>query len=256
MSNQKPEFLNFQVDHMTMLMQPEMYNVTYVLFRTIFGVTPEDLIYEKRKAWNPGEEEKSMTFAVSVGEVKKDDKIATKTIIALVQPTEPESQSSHVRSMLNNHSAASHWQHIALRTPDLLSFHEHAVSLGVNFVTPILKDGDEDVIQAFSGEWFYPGSPSSALFFEFLQRNPTDSLMKKIEEQNRETWFRDETFLGLYGEKEKEYQKNEVVPFIDHALFEKLSKKVAHKPLWEINSTDIEECETIMRAYAKEKHQK
>ena len=133
---------------MTMLMQPQMYNVTYVLFRTIFGVTPEDMIYEKRKAWNPGEEEKSMTYAVSVGEAKKDDKIATKTIIALVQPTEPNSQSSHVRSMLNNHSAASHWQHIALRTPDLLKFHEHAVSLGVNFVTPILKD-EKEIFQVF-----------------------------------------------------------------------------------------------------------
>jgi hypothetical protein len=252
----KPGFLNFTVDHMTMIMQPEMYNVTYVLFRVIFGVPLEDVVYEKRKEWKPGEGEKSMTYAVSVG--KQDhDAMAAKasggTVIALVQPTEPKSQSSHVRTMLQNHSAAAHWQHIALRTPDLLSFHEHAIARGVNFITPILRDDGEDLIQVFSGEWYHPGSNSSAMFFEFVQRDPTDSLLKMLEERNRESWFRDKTFLGLYGEKEAEYKRESVTPFIDFELFNKLQELVGKKNHWEISEDDIASAEKTMMEYAQAK---
>ena len=55
----RPSFLNFKVDHMTLLVQPELYNVSYLIFRTIFGCTPEHVLYEKRKEWVPGQGDQS-----------------------------------------------------------------------------------------------------------------------------------------------------------------------------------------------------
>jgi hypothetical protein len=249
----RPDFLNFKVDHMTLLVQPQLYNVAYVLFRTVFGCTPEHVVYEKRKEWVPGEGEQSLTYAMQVGQgVELSPDLAT-TMIAVVQPSEPLSQRSHVREMLDGHRAAAHWQHIALRTPDLLAFHAHATALGVNFITPVLRDESEDVIQIFSGEWFFPGSPASGMFFEFLQRNPSEELLQKMAERNRESWFNDKTFLGLYGEKEREYQSGEVTPFIDESLFHQLAGILGPKKMWEITEDDIRQCEQAMLAHGASK---
>lgn len=248
---QRPSFLNFKVDHMTLLVQPALYNVTYVVFRTIFGCTPEHMLYEKRKEWEPGKGEESLTFAMQVGEGAEENPKLNNTMIAVVQPTEPKNQPSHVREMLDGHKAAAHWQHIALRTPDLMSFHRHALERSVNFITPILRDESDDVIQVFSGEWFFPGMPASGMFFEFLQRNPTPELLQKLADRNRESWFNDKTFLGLYGEKEAEYQKNAVKPFLDFELFEKLKKMVGEKKVWEITENEIGAAEDVMKEYAR-----
>jgi hypothetical protein len=250
----KKDFFNFQVDHMTLLLQPQLYNVAYVLFRNIFGVTPEDLLYDKRKEWKKGEGEQSMTYAVRLGQGKENrPKEMDNTIIAVVQPSEPKDQSSHVREMLDGHSAAAHWQHIALRTDDLLAFHDHASSRGVNFITPILKDEGDDLIQVFSGEWYFPGIKPSGMFFEFLQRNPSDDMVKLLEERNRESWFRDKTFLGLYGEKETEYQKGEVTPFVSFELFNQIHERVGAKKLWEITEDDLKACDDMMVEFAKKR---
>lgn len=246
------DVFNFQVDHMTLLVQPRMYNVVYLIFRTVFGCTPESILYEKRKQWEPGAGEKSMTFAMRVGKDRGEDPELNNTIIAVVQPTEPKSSRSHVREMLNNHQAAAHFQHVALRTPNLLKFHSHARALGVNFITPILRDETENVIQVFTGEWFFPDSPPSGLFFEFVQRNPTVELIQKLAEHNRESWFNDKTFLGLYGEKEKEYQSGKVKPFIDAELFLQLAVTVENKQVWEITDQDIRQAESLMRKYAQQ----
>lgn len=250
----KPDFLNFKVDHMTMLVESKMYNVAYVMFRVIFGVGPDDLLYEKRKEWAPGEGEQSMTYAVRVGQGNQERPEMHNTIIAMVHPSEPKNQSSHVREMLRGHQAAAHWQHIALRTPDLMAFHKHAIERGVNFITPILEDESEDLIQVFSGEWFYPGIAPSGVFFEFLQRNPSEDLVKMLNERNRQSWFRDTTFLGLYGEKEKEYQSKNVTPFVDAELFEKIFQRVGEKQVWEIDQADMQWAEQTMMAYAKAKN--
>jgi hypothetical protein len=247
---EKPSFLDFQVDHMTLLLDPKMYNLSYVVFRLIFGVGAEDLLYDKRKEWTPGKGDESMTFAVRVGQGKNVKKEIADTIIAVVQPTEPAGQRSHVREMLSEHRAAAHWQHIALRTPDLLAFHDHALKRGVQFITPVLKDEEEDLIQVFSGEWFFPGSPASGVFFEFLQRNPSDSQVKMLAERNREAWFRDEVFMGLYGEKENEYRSGKVTPFLPVALFEQIHERVGHKNVWEITDEDFRECEKMMKKHA------
>ncbi|HEX8173421.1 MAG TPA: hypothetical protein VF824_22995 [Thermoanaerobaculia bacterium] len=245
----RPEFLNFKVDHMTLLVQPQLYNVAYVLFRTVFGCTPEHVVYEKRKEWEAGKGEQSLTYAMQVGSgVEQRADFAT-TMIAVVQPSEPASMPSHVREMLDGHRAAAHWQHIALRTNDLLAFHAHATALGVNFITPVLRDESDDVIQVFSGEWFFPGSPASGMFFEFLQRNPSAELLQKMADRNRESWFNDKTFLGLYGEKEQEYQSGRVTPFVDEALFHELAAVVGAKKMWEITEDDVSRCEQAMRAY-------
>jgi hypothetical protein len=247
----RPNFLNFKVDHMTLLVQPEMYNVAYVIFRTVFGCTPEHLLYEKRKEWVPGEGEKSLTYAMQVGQGGESKAELDNTMIAVVQPSEPKQMQSHVREMLDQHRAAAHWQHIALRTPDLLAFHKHAEELGVNFITPVLRDESEDVIQVFTGEWFYPGSPASGMFFEFLQRNPTPELLQKLADRNRESWFNDKTFLGLYGEKETEYRSGKVKPFIDPELFEKIYGLLKDKKVWEITEKDVATAEGFMREHAR-----
>jgi hypothetical protein len=242
----KKDFLNFQVDHMTLLLQPALYKVAYLMFRVIFGVQSEDLLYEKRKRWEEGADEKSMTFAVRIGKGAHADPDLNNTIIAVVQPSEPESQASHVREMLDSHESAALWQHIALRTPDLLSFHQHAVERGVQFITPILKDEEDNLIQVFSGEWYFPGMKPSGMFFEFVERNPSEANLKEIQEKNQETWFRDKTFLGLYGEKQREYDTGEVTPFVSFALFDRLYKEFENKQIWELTDLDFELAETIM----------
>ena len=116
-------FQNLVVDHMTFLVEPRFYKPTYALFRIIFGVPPEEIIYNKRRTW-PGEtEEQSMTFAARTG--RYEGKGFDSTIMAVVQPTEPARQGSHVRDILKNRGGSAHWQHIALRTPDLMAFNEH-----------------------------------------------------------------------------------------------------------------------------------
>ncbi|MCP3929219.1 MAG: hypothetical protein GY705_08990 [Bacteroidetes bacterium] len=249
----KQSYLNFQVDHMTLLLQPRLYSVAYTIFRTVFGVQAADILYDKRKEWEAGQGEKSMTYALMLGKADETPRELMNTIVAVVQPSEPKSRPSHVRDMLDSHNAAAHWQHIALRTPDLLSFHEHALSLGVNFVTPILNDAAEDLIQVFSGEWFFPGMKSSGMFFEFLERHPGEGTQKKLEEKNRQSWFRDQTFDGLYNEKEREYQSGKVTPFIDFELFEELEKRIGGKSTFELSADDLKDCENIMRNYASKK---
>ena len=252
----KHAFQNFQVDHVTLLLQPRLYNVAFVTFNIIFGVGPENILYEKRKEWVKGEGEQSLTYAVQVGQGSTEDKAQNKTIFAVVQPSEPKTQPSHVREMLDSHNSAALWQHIALRTSDLLTFHKFAVERGVNFITPILKDDEDDLIQVFSGEWFYPGIRSSAMFFEFVQRKPSAESLEALKESNRELWFRDKTFLGLYGEKEQEYQSGNVVPFLDFELFELIEKEIEGLKVWQISQDIIDRCEQVMINYASNKANK
>jgi hypothetical protein len=247
----RPNFLNFKVDHMTLLVQPEMYNVSYIVFRTIFGCTPEHLLYEKRKEWVAGQGEQSLTFAMQLGQGAETNPALANTMVAVVQPSEPKTQPSHVREMLDGHRAAAHWQHIALRTSDLMAFHHHALERGVNFITPILRDESDDVIQVFTGEWFHPGYTASGMFFEFLQRTPSAELLQKLADRNRESWFNDKTFLGLYGEKEAEYQSGKVKPFLDPALFEKIQSIVKDKKVWEITERDVAAAEDAMKDYGR-----
>lgn len=236
---------------MTFLVEPRFYPVTYALFKIVFGLGEDDIIYNKRRQW-PGErQEKSMTFAARIGRYEGKPGL-DQSIIAVVQPSEPDSQPSHVREMLKNRGGSAHWQHIALRTPDLIGFHKYAVERGVNFITPILKDAEEDLIQVFSGEWKLPGAPPSGIFFEFVQRNPSAELLDKIS-LNREAFFRDKTFLGLYQEKEAEYQSGKVRPFIDDELFLRIEKLLAGKPLWELSEREIRLVEETMKGYAKDK---
>lgn len=250
MNQSRPVYLNFHVDHMTLLVDPALYNVAYAIFRIIFGVPKNEILYEKRKQWQKSSGEASMTFAVRLGDERGVKPALQNAIVAVVQPSEPQTQPSHVRDTLESHSANAHWQHIALRTTDLLAFHHYALERGVNFITPILKDKDDDLIQVFSGEWYLPNGRPSGLFFEFVQRETTPALLKKLEERNRESWFRDATFLGLYAEKEKEYRSGQVTPFLDHELFKPLQEMLGPKKLWEIGEDDLVRVERIMMDYA------
>jgi len=245
----KQPFHNFVVDHMTFLVEPDIYNTTYALFRIILGVSREDLIYEKRSSWK-GQAPQSMTFASRIG-LEKGGKVPNQTVVAVVQPTEPEGQGSHVRTMLKNRGGGCHWQHIALRTPDLVGFHKFCLARGVNFITPILKDSHDDLIQVFSGEWMTPGGRPTATFFEFVQRDPSPKLLKQLESaSNREAWFRDKTFLGLYGEKEKEYKRGKATPFIPDALARKIAKRLKGLQVWEIGDDLLDKVEADMLAFA------
>jgi len=250
--NTKMPFMNFTVDHMTLLLHPKLYPVAYCVFRIIFGTTPDDLLYEKRRPQKGSSPETSMTFATRVGQWKQtNDRDPLNTIFAVVQPSEPANEPSHVREMLDGHESAAHWQHIALRTPDLLGFYQHALDHGVQFVTPILKDEHENLIQVFSGEWFYPGAKPSGVFFEFLQRDPSDETVAAIQKQNKQTWFRDETFLGLYGEKEREYQSGKVRPFLSEELYRDVMKVIEGKQVWQINEDDLAQVKKTMQEHGK-----
>ena len=246
----KRPFHNFVVDHMTFLVEPDIYKTTYALFRIILGVSREDLIYEKRSNWPGQAKPASMTFAARIG-LEKNPKVPNQAIIAVVQPTEPKAQSSHVRTMLQNRGGGCHWQHIALRTPDLPSFHRFALDRGVNFITPILKDADDDLIQVFSGEWMVPGGKPTATFFEFVQREPSPALLKELESaSNREAWFKDKTFLGLYGEKENEYKAGNATPFISDALAKKIAARLEGLEVWEIGDDLLDKVEADMLEHA------
>ena len=241
-------FQNLVVDHMTFLVEPRFYKVGYALFRVVFGAEQDDIIYNKRRTWPGTSEEVSMTYAARLGRYERKEGLDS-SIMAVVQPTEPAGQPSHVRKILENRGGSAHWQHIALRTPDLLAFHEHCLERGVNFITPILKEEGEDLIQVFSGEWRLPGAAPSGIFFEFVQRDPDPEVLAKIEK--RQVFFRDQTFLGLYQEKENEYQKGAVTPFIDDALFEKIEKALAPKKVWEIGPKELDAVESLMLDYAR-----
>lgn len=247
----KKNFMNFQVDHMTVLVDQRMYNVAYVVFRNILGATPDDIIYNVRRSWGPSEPERSLTFATRLGQGANARNELNNTMVALVQGTEPKSQFSHVRQMLADRDATVHFQHVALRTPDLLAFHQHALDRGVNFITPILKDDHDDLIQVFSGEWFVPGTKPSGFFFEFVQREVSPSLLKMLEERNRQSFFRDRAFLGLYDEKQNEYEKGKIQPFIPDELFHRLYDKVGNKNNWEISEADLEACDKLMLDFGK-----
>ena len=116
-----------------------------------------------------------------------------------------------------------------------------------------MQDEDEDVIQVFSGEWYLPGTQPTGVFFEFVQRNPTPELLKKLEEHNRQSWFKDKTFIGLYQEKELENQSGNVRPFLDEVLFKQIQSMLTTKNLWEINEEDVAKAEKMMVEYAKNK---
>ena len=246
----KQPFHNFVVDHMTFLVEPDIYKTTYALFRIILGVSKADLIYEKRSNWPGQKKPSSMTFATRIG-IEKNPAVPNQAIIAVVQPTEPKSQSSHVRTMLQNRGGGCHWQHIALRTPDLVGFHKFCLARGVNFITPILKDADDDLIQVFSGEWMVPGGNPTATFFEFVQREPSPALLKELEaSSNREAWFKDKTFLGLYGEKENEYKRGKATPFISDALARRIAARLKGLEVWEIGDDLLEAVEADMLEHA------
>lgn len=242
----KPNFMNFTVDHMTLLFHPNLYPIVYSVFRIIFGTTPADLLYEKRREGKNGQKDVSMTFATKVGEWNPKQGDPLNTIFAIVQPSEPANEPSHVREMLDGHQNVAHLQHVALRTPDLIAFHKHCVDRGVQFVTPILKDDHENLIQVFSGEWFLPGGKSSGFFFEFVQRDPSNDELAEIQRQNKQSWFRDETFLGLYFEKEREYQSGKVMPFLSDELYHAITKRLAGKQVFEITEDDLADVERIM----------
>ena len=245
----KQPFHNFVVDHMTFLVEPDLYKTTYALFRIVFGVSKDDLIYEKRSSWPGQKKAASMTFASRLG-VSDGARVPDQTIVAGVQPTEPKGKSSHVRTMLKNRGGSCHWQHIALRTPDLLGFHKFCLERGVNFITPVLKDAEEDLIQVFSGEWMLPGAKPTATFFEFVQRDPSEELLASLKDAGRESWFRDKTFLGLYGEKENEYKRGKVTPFIDDTLSRRIAARLKGLEVFEIGDDLLEKVEADMLEHA------
>ncbi|MBI4423640.1 MAG: hypothetical protein HY554_07935 [Elusimicrobia bacterium] len=249
----RPRF-NLVADHMTLLLEPELYKPFYAVSRIVFGVPPEGIVYEKRRRWPGARADSSMTFATDLGDAFKEKGVRlARTMLAVVQPTEPRGQRSHVREMLRQHQAAAHLQHIALRTPDLFAFHEHARARGVNFITPILRERDEDLLQVFSGELYAPGGRPTGLFFEFVQRAITRRTLELLKRQDRQSFFKDRTFLGLYAEKEREYQSGFVTPLIDHELMRAIQESLSKLELWQIREPDVDRVERLMLDYAAAK---
>lgn len=302
---EKPDFLDFESDHNTILLDPPFYNVFYIILRTVFGVpgNRDGIIYDVQKEWKDGHKE-SMTYAVKLGGVwkerdqemfekfeqyikniqpitedyfpfafvpktllheiyeyfkqKREADMLRNLLFAFVQPSEPDDMTSHVRTMLKKLSTSFHVQHHAIKTSNLKKFYDHAQGLGVNFVTPILYDDKDDLIQVFTGELYHPKSKeSSAYFFEVVERKPNPEMRREATE-NREKFFRDKTFLSLYGAKEEEYRKNSynlapIEPFIDFELYEQLYHYVGKMKHWEITEHHVIRAEEMMREYASRK---
>lgn len=278
-------FGNFEWDHGTALMDSMLYPVFYLFVRVVLAV-PADrtgIVYDVQTKWRDDHTE-SMTYAMKLGGVwtdkdeeqfqalerllgadadtlcgfwenfyqyfkqKREADLLRNTLLAAVQPSEPSDMASHVREMLRQHSACVHVQHLAFKTPDLRGFYDHAIARGVQFVTPILYDSKNDLAQVFSGEFFHPWIETpSAFFFEFVERQPNADLVKEGTE-NREVFFRDKTFLSLYGYKQIEYESGNVVPFILPELFRELYALVGHKKFWEITEDDVAVAEKLMMA--------
>lgn len=253
----KASAFNFVQDHLTMLVDAQMYKIMYAFLRVVMGLSKKDIIYEKRKRWDGASSESSMTFAMRLGDIaaEKNAKLG-RTMLAVVQPTEPAAQSSHVRDILSQHVSCAHFQHIALRTPDLIGFHKHALEHGVNFITPIMREKEEDLLQVFSGEFYRPGARPTGVFFEFVQREVTPALLARLKKMDRQSWFRDKTFLGLYGQKEQEYQSGNVTPIWDHVLMEQILEPWKDKQLWEITESDLEQAAVKMKAWAARKQER
>jgi hypothetical protein len=74
-----------------------------------------------------------------------------------------------------------------------------------------------------------------------------------MQAQNQETWFRDKTFLGLYGEKQREYDSSNVTPFLDFELFDALYNEFRDKQIWEITEADLDRAESMMLEHTQNK---
>jgi len=283
--NTKPYFANFEHDHATIHVDPILYNVFYLLLRTLLCV-PRDrsgIVYDVEMSWRDDHKE-SMTYAANLGGAwtKKDEEqfnalrellgadtstlrcfwekfyeyfkqkreadMLRNMMVAIVQPSEPADMFSHVRQILDEHSTCAHVQHLALKTPDIRGFHNHAVARGAQFVTPLLYDEKNDLVQVFGGELYHPRSETaSGLFLEFVERRPNPELREEGT-RNRELFFRDKTFLSLYGYKQAEYESKKIVPFILPELFRELYTVVGSKKFWDITEDDVAVAEKLMMA--------
>ena len=106
-----------------------------------------------------------------------------------------------------------------------------------------ISDSPEVARKKSSERWISPAKPS-ATFFEFVQRDPSPELLKQLETaSNREAWFKDKTFLGLYNEKENEYKKGKATPFIPDALAKKIAARLKGLEVWEIEDALLDKVE-------------
>lgn len=284
--NKKPYFANFEHDHTTVDVDPILYNVFYLYVLRILLCVPADrsgIVYDVPMKWRDNHTE-SMTYAANLGgtwtdadeeqfkrleqvfeadmetpqgfwvqfyeyfKQKREADMLRNMMLALVQPSEPSDMFSHIRQILDRHSTSAHVEHIALKTPDLRAFYAHALARSAQFVTPILYDEKNDLVQVFGGEFFHPWSKTpSGLFLEFVERRPNPELRKEGI-TNREVFFRDKTFLALYGYKQTEYESKAVVPFIPPEMFRELHVLVGSKKWWDIAEDDVVIAEKLMMA--------
>lgn len=281
--NIKPHFANFEHDHSTLHVDPILYNVFYLLLRIHLCVPAgrDGIVYDVQMKWRDDHTE-SMTYAANLGgawtekdeeqfraleqlmgadprtlqgfwakfyayfKQKRESDILRNMMLAVVQPSERSDMASHVRQTLDEHSTCAHVQHIAFKTPDIRGFYEYAIARGAQFVTPLLYDEKNDLIQVFAGELYHPWSKKpSALFPEFVERRPNPELREEGR-NNREIFFRDGTFLSLYGYKQAEHESGNIVPYFPPELFRELYALVGHKKWWDITEDDVVLAEKLM----------
>jgi hypothetical protein len=283
--NTKPHFANFEHDHSTLHVDPMLYNVFYLLLRVHLCVPAgrDGIVYDVQMKWRDDHTE-SMTYAANLGgawtdadeiqfqkleriigadtemlrgfwkdfynyfKQKREADMLRNMMLAVVQPSEPSDMFSHVRQILDEHSACAHVQHIALKTLDIREFYNHARARGAQFVTPLLYDEKNDLVQVFAGELYHPWIETpSGLFLEFVERRPNPELREEGA-RNRELFFRDKTFLSLYGYKQAEYESGNIVPYFLPQLFRELYALVGDKRWLDITEDDILLAEKLMMA--------
>lgn len=236
------DFRNIVFDHAAYNLEREMYAVYHVVLATLFGY--ERIVYSLPHALSgvlPDGTLDSQTFALKTGSDNPlEPREVKNSICAFVQPLD---DTGHLAQTLRRHTLSAMVNHIAFRTSNLPKLHGYLLDHGVNFVTPIMvgHDSSGELLQVFAGELNHPSGLSSGLFTEFLQRG-----------SGKDGLFQDDTFHGLYAEKDKESERGESIPFIDHDLFVKILKvlRAVGKRGGSLSSRYFDVFEMMMRNYA------
>jgi hypothetical protein len=246
-------FQNLVVDHITTLCHPSFYPIMYIIDRVIFGVPKEGIIYHIPDPDTAKPDSRSLTYAASLGKLTRLS-VFDQTLSARVQPGDPDVPSAHVWRMLEGKysSRGVHTQHIAYRSKDVCTLVEHARSYGMNFVTPLCHEEDQNFIQIFTGE-FYGPETEPGTFLEFVQREVDAEVLRRVEECNRETFFRDRAFMQIFQAKEDEEKTGIISPILDFELQALLNTKVVRGRQVPRFEDDLELAAEIMQQYADAK---
>ncbi len=156
---------------MTLLTEPELYKITYALFPRRLRRRPRGHHLREAPALARGPAGEAILHDLRLDARRALREAASKSSNADAsspsssRPSPPTQQRPTCATILEEQRRrlplAAHRS--ADRRTSMAFHRQFALERGVNFITPILKDADEDLIQVFSGEWMVPGGPPDRL---------------------------------------------------------------------------------------------